>query len=55
MRHLIKKVKLINKFQFITGSLLVVSEYLPFTDSKSNGILHSIKNIVDEYKNDFRN
>jgi hypothetical protein len=36
---------------FIFGSLLAISEALPFMDTQSNGILHSIQKIFDYYKN----
>ena len=36
---------------FITGTLLAISECMPFMDSKSNGILHALYKIEDEYKN----
>lgn len=42
-----------NKFHkytmFISGSLLAISEVLPFIDSKGNGIIDTLKKIRDEY------
>lgn len=44
-----------NKFHkytmFLSGSLLAVSEALPFIDSRGNGIIDTLKKIRDEYKN----
>lgn len=37
---------------FVSGSLLAVSELLPFTNNKSNGILHCLSEIQKEYKSD---
>jgi hypothetical protein len=39
---------------FATGSMLAISEALPFIDTKANGILHLLSNIQHEYKNDFK-
>ena len=35
---------------FISGSLLAISEALPFIDSRGNGIIDTLKKIRDEYK-----
>lgn len=44
-----------NKFHkysmFVSGSLLAISEALPFIDSRGNGIIDTFKKIRDEYKN----
>jgi hypothetical protein len=38
---------------FISGSLLAISESLPYFDNvNGNGILHVISNILKEYKED---
>jgi hypothetical protein len=34
---------------FISGSLLAISEALPFIDSRGNGIIDTLKKIRDEY------
>ena len=40
---------------FISGSLLAISESLPFFETtKSNGILHAISGVVKEYKEDLK-
>ena len=39
---------------FISGSLLTISETLPFfNNSYGNGILHSLSKILQEYKQNF--
>lgn len=48
-----KKPKYIS---FITGSLLVISETMPFFDNvQGNGLLHTLSSIQKEYKNNFEN
>lgn len=43
-------------FSFITGSLLAISELLPFFDNvKGNGLLHTLSHIQKEYKDNFEN
>lgn len=39
---------------FVSGSLLIVSESLPFFDNTSNGIIHCLSEIQKEYKTDFK-
>ena len=39
---------------FVSGTLLIVSESLPFLNTESNGILHCISEIQKEYKIDFK-
>jgi hypothetical protein len=39
---------------FFTGSILTVSETMPFIDSNYNGILHALSKIQEEYKSDFK-
>lgn len=43
-----------NKFHkytmFISGSLLAISETLPFINSKGNGIIDTLKKVRDEYR-----
>ena len=34
---------------FTSGSLLAISEALPFIDSRGNGIIDKLKKIRDEY------
>lgn len=41
-----------NIISFISGSLLIVSESLPFLDNSPNGILHCLSEIHKEYKTD---
>jgi hypothetical protein len=40
---------------FYTSTALAISELLPFLDTKTNGILHTIKVISDNYNNNFKN
>lgn len=44
-----------NKYiTFVSGSLLAISESLPFFDNiKSNGLLHMLSGIHKEYKDEF--
>jgi len=39
---------------FCTGTLLTISETMPFIDNKYNGVLHTFSKIQQEYKNDFK-
>ena len=39
---------------FFTGTILCMSESMPFIDNKYNGILHMLYTIQQEYKNDFK-
>lgn len=39
---------------FVTGSMLFMSESMPFVDNNYNGILHALIKVRDEYKNDFK-
>lgn len=39
---------------FFTGSLLAISETMPFIDSESNGILHAIKKIQENFTQNFK-
>lgn len=39
---------------FVSGTLLIISESLPFLNTQSNGILHCISEIQKEYKTDFK-
>lgn len=42
-------------FTFLTGSLLAISESLPFFESvKGNGILHVFSQVFKEYKEDLK-
>ena len=43
-----------NIISFVSGSLLIVSEFLPFLDSSPNGILHYLSEIQKEYKSDYK-
>ena len=45
-----------NKYlTFISGSLLIISETLPYFQSiNGNGIIHTFTNILKEYKDDFK-
>jgi hypothetical protein len=55
--HSQKKSSKINYSQyvsFISGSLLAISETIPFIDNKYNGILHALSIIQSEYKNNFK-
>lgn len=36
---------------FVSGSLLTISETMPFFDNESNGMLHALSKIVSDYKN----
>lgn len=48
----IKSNKFHNYMVFGSGTLLAISESLPFiTDIKANGILDAVKKIREEYKN----
>ena len=41
---------------FVSGSLLAISESLPFFDGiKGNGVIHTLSSIHKEYKNEFGN
>lgn len=49
-----KKSNFSKYVSFITGSLLAISESLPFFDNiKGNGLLHVLSNIKKEYKDIF--
>jgi hypothetical protein len=39
---------------FATGSLLAISESMPFINNEYNGVLHALSKIQQEYKNDFK-
>lgn len=39
---------------FCTGSILCISESMPFIDTEYNGISHMLYKIQQEYKNDFK-
>jgi len=39
---------------FGTGTLLAISESMPFIDTEYNGILHAVNKIQQEYKSDFK-
>ena len=39
---------------FLTGSVLAISESLPFVDNKYNGILHTLSIIQKEYFTDLK-
>ena len=39
---------------FISGTLLTVSESLPFIDNKYNGIVHALSKVQHEYKDNFK-
>lgn len=39
---------------FCTGTLLAISESMPFIDTEYNGILHAVNKIQQEYKSDFK-
>jgi hypothetical protein len=43
-----------NIISFGTGTILCISETMPFIDNEYNGILHALSKIQQEYKNDFK-
>ena len=43
-----------NIISFVSASLLIISESLPFFDNSSNGIIHCLSEIQKEYKSDFK-
>jgi hypothetical protein len=48
------KTNLRSYISFFTGSLLAISESMPFIDNEYNGVLHALSKIRQEYKNDFK-
>lgn len=38
---------------FVTGSMLFMSESMPFANNDYNGIVHALIKVQDEYKKDF--
>lgn len=50
-----KNTNQIRKYgMFISGTLLAMSEYLPFSSIKGNGILDVIKKIREEYNSNLK-
>lgn len=39
---------------FTTGTLLAISESMPFIDNEYNGVLHMLSKIQQEYTKDFK-
>lgn len=55
MRRKLKYFNCHKYISFVSGSLLIVSESLPyFETTKGNGIIHLLTNILKEYKDDFK-
>jgi hypothetical protein len=46
--------KFIKIFNLCLGTSLVISESLPFTDNKFNGIFHMLFKIVEKIPKDFK-
>jgi hypothetical protein len=48
-----KKTDWSKTISFCTGTMLCISESLPFIDNEYNGILHMLSKIKQEYKDNF--
>lgn len=48
-----KKSKINSYISFVSGTLLIISETMPFIDNKYNGIIDTFVKIQQEYKQDF--
>lgn len=49
-----KKTSILSYISFISGSLLAISEIMPFLDTRSNGILHAFSKIIQEFRSDIK-
>ena len=49
-----KKINIHSSITFITGTLFIISETMPFTNTEYNGIIHTLSKIQQEYKSDFK-